>query len=492
MLSHPACFHHHLGRLLLAVLLPLTGCALHYQADRELDDLLQRYERELTRAPVCVTDRRDEPGGSSTDTPTSPMNRGLQPARLSDLITDALERNPDLLAAIETAHSRIHRIPQATALNDPMLMTRTLPEPTRTAEGDMVFVLGVTQELPVPQKLDRRGRAALEEARMAIQEVEQVRLRVIGDVKRAWFRLYVIERTISITEENRELLRGLIDVIRGELTAGRRPQQDLLRAQVEHSNLENELIQLRQERVSTTAALNALRDYPPDATVTAPEEFETREVVAHLDRLLEQALAVNPELAALSRQIARDEHALELARLEYWPNFTVGFEWMLMEKRRAFVPPVDPMTGMRPPFDRMSEKGTDSWAIMAGLNLPVWIDRIEAGIRESRHRLSATRQQYAGARTRVFFRVQDALARVRAQRDLVELFRTTILPEAQQAYELSWAGYTVGASDFQFVIDNWQKWLAFRVQYHRALSELERSIADLEEAVGVSIVEIDR
>ena len=49
-----------------------------------------------------------------------------------------------------------------------------------------------------------------------------------------------------------------------------------------------------------------------------------------------------------------------------------------------------------------------------------------------------------------------------------------------------------GTSDFQYVIDNWQRWLFFRIQYYRTLGEVERSMADLEQAVGVSIVEASK
>jgi outer membrane protein, heavy metal efflux system len=139
----------------------------------------------------------------------------------------------------------------------------------------------------------------------------------------------------------------------------------------------------------------------------------------------------------------------------------------------------------------MPSSGTDMWAITVALNLPVWFEKIEAGIREARHTLSASRQEYAAARNQVAYRVRDALARVRAQRELAELFADTIIPQAKQTYEVSLTGYTAGTSNFEFLIDNWQKWLAFRAQYYRALGELERSVADLEQAAGISMVEIE-
>jgi len=144
---------------------------------------------------------------------------------------------------------------------------------------------------------------------------------------------------------------------------------------------------------------------------------------------------------------------------------------------------------MRPPVDRMSERGMDNWVILAGINLPIWVQKIQGGVREAQSRLAATRHEYTAARNRVHYQIADALARVQAQQELAEIFKSTIIPQAQQAYEVSRASYSAGASDFLVVVDNWQKWLRFTVQYHRALAELERGVADLEEAVGLSLTE---
>ena len=137
----------------------------------------------------------------------------------------------------------------------------------------------------------------------------------------------------------------------------------------------------------------------------------------------------------------------------------------------------------------MSEEGADTWAITFGFNLPIWVDKIEGGIREARQQLAASIHQYSAARNMVYLQVEDALTSVEAQRELAELFKSTIIPQAQQAYEVSRAGYVAGETDFQYVIDNWQKWLAFTIQYHRAIGGLERSVADLEQAIGLSLTE---
>ncbi len=465
-----------------------AGCALNRQGDREVGEALATYE--LKQSSTASQYASVPKVASTTTAPdTKPPNTLVEDGTLAGLIATALERNPEILASIDTARSVASRIPQATALMDPVLTTKTLPEPTRTAEGDNYFVLGVQQKLPVPEKLDRRGRAALAETRMAIETLEQTRLRVIGDVKRAYFQLFAIDQALPITRENQTLMRDLIEVARGQLVAGKRQQEDVLRAQVELSSLESQLVELDQRRATTVALINSILDRPPLTNIPSLTEYDIRRVAMRLEWLLAHAYQRNPELQRIERQIERDEHSLGLARLEYWPDFTIGFEWMQMDPRAAFRPPVNPQTGMRPRVSQLSEEGADGWAVTVGLNLPVWFERIEAGIREARERLSASRRQHQAAKNKITYQVEDALARINSQRKIADLYATAIIPQAEQAYQVSREGYITGTSDFQFVIDNWQKWLFFRLQYYRTLGDLERSVADLEQAVGVSVFE---
>jgi len=446
----------------LAATLP-SGCALNEAGRREVSDALRSYEGAKHHESELYGRMSESRTAPNAETETRGASARVSDTSLSALIGTALERNPDILAAMDVARGKASRVPQATALPDPFLSTKTLPEPVRTAEGDNYFVLGIRQKLPVPEKLDRRGRMALEDARMAIKRLEQTRLRV----------MYSIDWAISITEENLILLRDLIEVARGQLVVGRGQQEDVLRTQVELSNLDSELVRLRQRRVTTVSLLNALLDRPVATAVATPPDYALRHVEMRLDHLLAFALEANPGLKLLERQIARDEQGVKLAKLAYWPEFTIGMEWMQMDPRGAFRPPVNPQTGTRPRVPQKNKDNSDNWAIQIHFNEPQ----------------AASRQKHASMENTVTFKVEDALARVRSSRDIAHLFATAIIPQAQQAYVVSRTNYMAGTSDFQYVIDNWQRWLFFRIRYYDALGEVERSVADLEQAIGVSIVE---
>lgn len=477
--------HRKTGRAILLSLAcaVLAGCSLNNVGHDELSTSLERHIS--TRTSTAETYAR-APVPSARDA-AEPAPAFYSPATLREFIVVALEKNPDVKAAEATARAKAERVPQVTALPDPLLATKTLPEPVRTAEGDNFFILGISQKFPVPEKLDLAGRIALEETRMTLQRIQEIRLRVIAEVKRAYFQLYVIDKSAAVTLDNQELLRGLIDVARGQVAAGRRSQDDVLRAQVELSNLEAELIVLRQRRVTLVARLNELLDRDPTTPISTPEDFGIRRADLSLDALFAKAAETNPSLQRLRKQMKRDEHAVELARLAYWPNFALGFEWMLMESRDAFVPPLNTTTGRRPTVPQLSEEATDNWAITFGFTLPIWFDKIKAGIHEARHRLTATAHEYRSTQNRIHFQIEDALQRVRSQQELATLFDGTIIPQARQTYQVSQASYIAGRSDFLYVIDNWRKWLVFTIQYYRSLGELERSVADLEQAVGLSL-----
>ena len=469
----------------------LGGCAVNRATNIEVGEALERYR---DRAPAdaaafSATDRHAALSPSTEVTHAESQSTEGAPASLRDSILIALRDNPSIKAAEETALAKAARVSQVTAPPNPMLMTKTLPEPVRTAEGDNYFILGIQQQLVLPQKLERAGQIAFQEARMALESLQHSRLNVIADVKRTYFRLYVIDRTVEADRTNQDLLRGLIDVARARVAAGQRRQDDVLRAQVELSSLESQLIELRQERETLVALFNRLLNRPPQTPVPVLPEYNPDTVDLRLENLLEPAFAQNPELRRLKEQLERDRLAVELAKLAYWPDVTLGFEWMYIKPRDAFVPPPDPQTGRVGAVNRLSEDGSDNWAVTVALNLPLWLGKIEGAIREARHELLASQHEYAAAKNRVSYEIEDALARVRAQQELAELFRGTIIPQAQQAYEVSRASYAGGDSDFLYVIDNWRKWLTYTIHYHRALGELERSVADLEQTLGLSLSE---
>jgi outer membrane protein, heavy metal efflux system len=61
------------------------------------------------------------------------------------------------------------------------------------------------------------------------------------------------------------------------------------------------------------------------------------------------------------------------------------------------------------------------------------------------------------------------------------------IPQAQQTLDVSSSSYRTGKVDFLTLVSNWRSVLDFKLAYQQSLAELERSFAELQQAVGRDI-----
>ena len=102
-------------------------------------------------------------------------------------------------------------------------------------------------------------------------------LATIAKVKRAYYDLYFLQQALSVTEEEQRLLSEIRDVANTRYKTGRTTSQDVLRADLEISNVENELIQLRQQLASGQARLARLLHIGPQTRVLALDHLPPEE-----------------------------------------------------------------------------------------------------------------------------------------------------------------------------------------------------------------------
>jgi len=469
----------------------VAGCLSSRQQQLRVSDAIETYQSAHPVHGQPEVERPVEVGVLRKSPAAQPAGLDLpKDADVGTFVGLAVRRNPRLRAARDAVLAKMARVPQVTALPDPVVQSAIRAEPVRTAAGDIYLELRASQTFPVPAKLDERGWVALEEARSALEKLRSAHNQVIAETKGAYYRLYYAHQSIAVTKESRKLLREIQDNIQARLRAGTALQSDALRAQLELSNLENELLRLAQTRDTAIARLNLLIDRAPDAPFPVPSRPEAGRITSQLDALVTAAAENHPDLRQLQHQMERDRHAVRLARLGYWPDFTLGFFWTLLDPRGAFEPPPNPETGIVPPTPQLSERGTDSWGILLGMTLPIWSEKVEAGIREARHRRSETAARLHDERNRVYFDIQDRLLRVQTGEQLVDLFSTTIIPQARQTFEVSRTAYAAGRVDFLTLEENWRKLLDAQLLLERSLSQLEQDFAALEQAVGQELSQV--
>jgi outer membrane protein TolC len=410
---------------------------------------------------AAETLERDRQGRNTVPLPGAPT--------LDDCLRVAALNNPGLEAAFYRWKAALERIPQARSLPDPRFTYRYFIEQVETRVGPQRHGVGVAQTFPWFGTLDRRADAALENARAARRRYQACKWRLFRRVSLTYAELYYLGRARSIVRGNRDLVKHLEAVARTRYKTAAAGHQDVIRAQVELGKLEDRLRTLEDLIPAVAAELNAVMNRPHDAALPAPDGVPIEELGATDKALLTRLRTANPELRALDREIDRRRAELELARLDFFPDVTLGLDYIDTSSARAAGVPG---SGKDPVIARIS------------INLPIWVGKYRAGEREARARLRATvrertereKAQVAEAR-RVLYELRDAARKVR-------LYRDTLLPKATQGLRATETAFTAGKASFLDLIDAQRVLLEFQLAHERARADRVRRLGELDALLG--------
>lgn len=434
----------------------LTGCRTAEVRDPE-------YARVSEQAHQA--DRRIVPVAAVMAPIVSPLE-GQHP--VEEYIQYALQQNPEIQAARKRIEAAAYKVPVAGSLQDPMLGMSFYPSPVQTAAGEQTYALTANQKIPWKGKLSTQAAMAESQTNVARAELATVELATINKVKQAYYELYFIQQTIAVTEAEQLLLEEIRAVADARYRTNQTSQQDVLRADLEVSNIENELIRLRQRLKSGQAKLARVLHVSPQTKLLALQELPEENAPLDLIGLQQQAVAARPELHVQLAALRRDRQAVELSKLDYMPDITLGATWIDVADH-----------GTSPVAN-----GVDSFLITAGVNLPLYRKRLEASQHSAEAKAVSTARQYDAMRDGTLEEVTDLFEQAASQESLLRLFDEDILPKARQTLEVSQRAYNVGEVDFLQLVDNWRQLLRYEVSYIRLEASLRQSLSELERVVG--------
>ena len=151
------------------------------------------------------------------------------------------------------------RIPQVTALDDPIVSNTIYPIPSVAPQYSLMgynpYNVCIAQQFPWFGTLCLRGQAAEKDVEVALAELAAAELTVVADVKRAYYDLYFNEQAAKILGDNRKLAIDFITIAKARYATGNTGQQDVLRAEVVVTDLDRELLRISQGLATARADL---------------------------------------------------------------------------------------------------------------------------------------------------------------------------------------------------------------------------------------------
>jgi outer membrane protein, heavy metal efflux system len=383
--------------------------------------------------------------------------------------------NPRIAGALALANAAEARISPARRPPDPQLqfglMNRSLPGFGLSDPLGMNQVQ-LMQMIPFPGKLGLAGREASERAGAEGARARDVAWDVRARAAMAFYELYQMDRSLEVADQTLRLLRDLATTAITMYRVGQARQPDVLRSQVEIARMTEDISRMRADRTAAAARLNALLTADPAAPLGSPVRPAFPDTLPPLDSLIAEAERNRPMVQAAEAELRAAEAGVRLARREIWPDFQFGVQY-----------------GYRP----MEGGGTDRMvSLMLGVNLPVFAGSRQLAMRREatamRQMASADLQQMQ-ADTRG--RVAELYASAERARRLEDLYRKTILPQAQTTVTSALAAYRVGGVDFMTLLDDQMTANQYRQELFGLEAQRGQALAELEMLLGRALFNPD-
>jgi outer membrane protein TolC len=436
----------------LAVVLLLTGATLAGCAQAPEDDAYSAFMRQQQ-------DTLDEwisrPGAATQPASAPSEPRITEQSDLKDCLAYAARHNPELEAAFDAWKAALERVPRMRALPDPQFTYSNYIEMSENAYE-------IAQMFPWLGKLDLRGDVAAEEAQAARFRFDAAMLKLFYRVQQAYGEYYYLGRETLITQQNIELLNQIEAIARTRYATGAAGHPDMIRAQVEQGRLADRLRTLQKLRTPTAARLNAVMNRPAASPLPWPKSLSSPQGDFSDEQLIAWAAQANPEVRAMDRELAARGDEIRLARREYIPDIMLSASH-------------DPM---------MAQSRDNPYIAMVSVNVPLWWNRISAGVREARWRRLQAINEKAAFLNNLGADVEMALFEFQDAGRKIGLYRDTLIPKAEQALQASQSAYGAGAASFQDYLDAQRVLLEFQLSYERSLTDRAQRLAELEVLVG--------
>ncbi|PQV62689.1 Outer membrane protein TolC [Abditibacterium utsteinense] len=440
---------------------------------------------------------------------------------LEELLRLARQNNPQLPIARENREAARERAGATRAFQNPQL--QLVPGFTGSREArDEEIILSQPLDL-FGQRRAQRG-VAQAELRRAETELTLAQRSLVVQVKNSAADLFAAQEAENLGQSGVEIARLFRDAAARKAQLGDVPPVQRQRAELELLRVQNELTSARAERLARRAALNSLIGQAPETPLRV-----ALPVSSALSDLLKTPFALaNPGLGGAASGASGSVGGVPItpplqnapspttnAPLNLPQNPTLGASSQVgsdliagrdqflsgalvrpdivgaqatLEAQRAQVAAIG--RARLPQIEIQARRsaffGRDgSTALRAVVNVPLFDfgsiggqkRAAQADVRAQEARINLLRQQAAT-------QVEQALIRLGQQRQMVETYRTGIVPQTLDLLRKTQIGYTAGASTYLEVLDAQRTLRQVQTEYLQALVGVRSSEAALESALG--------
>ena len=394
-----------------------------------------------------------------------------KPLSLKELLTTAAVKNPKIKASEQEVLAYSFRIKPAQTLPDPMIEIGIkhmgLSEWMIGKDPSSGIMFSLSQMFPLYGKLHLAGDIARQAHEGRLHALEATKLDIFKQVKMAYFDLYYAYQAVNITEKQKELMQKVLVLTETRYAVGSGIQSDIFKTQLEISRMDEMIIPMKEMIKMKEATINLLLNYPADHPLDKPEAIACETIPVSLAQLQETLLKQSPRLKEAEAMAAERSLMVTMARKEFKPDVTVNATYEYKGKLPAMV------------------------QLMLGVTIPLFAGRKQFPRWHEAQALAESAKQETSFMTNDMQMVlNDNFLRAKTSANLIQLYKTRIIPPARLALESSFSAYPVNKTDFMALLSDISTQFSAELAYQRELVQLWNALAVIESITASPLLPI--
>lgn len=386
------------------------------------------------------------------------------PLSVDQVVALAVKVSPQVRAARARWESATHSVTQNYAPADPVVGFSSLDSPTNgfTAASEQAFQVSETFQFPGNARLQAgNAKRTAEIARLNYESV-------VRDVRTsAATECYQLSLDEALTGRVLQTISDLQRIAAATDSSRRKADSEAVAGEISEERQNQRRLDLA--RADDEIRVNALLHRRPEEPVEINAALAVEPVRERVDDLIDRAWSRRQEILQLALASENAEGALKLARLQYAPNYSVGyfFNHYLL------------------PSDAPAPNLTQTHNLWITINLPLffWMKQGE-DVTRAGYDLEAARQDLDALRINTAARI--AILYRHAQFDYQEaiMYRDSIIPGSQEVFESSLAAYRRHGEDLAELAHVRERLREARSYYLQAAGRLLEDRVTLEQEIG--------
>lgn len=445
--------------LLGLALLTLAGCVSHVEQQSRSD--FDRVQVELNQPAL----------GAAPEEDSNPENELQALGTLRSYVATAFANSPELRASYEQWRAALERPAQARRFPELVLTYGGFIRAVETRVGPQRHRVGAMQWFPWPSRLNAGRDAAAHAAVSAQKNFEAFALDVAARVAQAYWKLWFIQKNQVVQQAQREVLMSLSQQVRARLESGRTGLSDLAQVDLSISRISDVIAGLAEaERSAAAELVRVIGAQDGSPTPIVPEHDPPLALLPGADEgELKNAAISHPRVGAMASMWEAADERARAAKGERGPSIGLGLDWIITGEA------VDPS---------IPDSGKDAVVGVVAIKVPVSGGAYKAAQQQARAEVAMYRARERAARDRAVAELVQALANLRDAVRRVQLYQTTLVPQAETTYSSTLDGYQSGRSSLAEVLIAEKDLLELALGLFQAHASYGVSWAELERVVG--------